>query len=52
MGILTIILVIAVFLAIIGLGLDTFLGDIMKGVNKLGITNMTSNITEDADNVI
>lgn len=52
MGILTIILVIVVFLAVVGLGLDTFLGGIMRGVDRLGLTNVVSNITENADDVI
>ncbi len=52
MGILTIILVIIVFFAIVGLGLDTFLGGIMKGLDRLGLSNVASNITENADDVI
>ncbi len=52
MGILTIILIIAVFLAIIGLGLDTFIDGIMRGIDRLGLSNVASNITENADDVI
>ncbi len=52
MGILTIILIIAVSLAIVGLGLDTFIGGIMKGIDRLGLSNVASNITEKADNLI
>ena len=52
MGILTIILVIVTFLVIIGLGLNTFLAGIMKGAERLGLTDLASNITTKADNLI
>ncbi len=52
MGILTIILIVIVFLAVVGLGLDTFLAGVMKGVDDLGITPIVSNITSNADEIV
>ena len=49
MGILSriilIILVIVFFLAILGLGWNTFFGGIKKGADKLGITSKIENAT-------
>jgi hypothetical protein len=46
MGIITIIIVILIFLAIVGLGVDTFFAGVMKGADELGITPSVSNITQ------
>lgn len=52
MGIITIIIVILIFLAIVGLGVDTFFAGVMKGADELGITALVSNITSNADDII
>jgi hypothetical protein len=52
MGIITIIIVILIFLAIVGLGVDTFFAGVMKGADELGITPLVSNITSNADDII
>jgi flagellar basal body-associated protein FliL len=52
MGIITIIIVILVFLAIVGLGVDTFFAGVMKGADEPGITPLVSNITSNADDII
>ena len=48
MGIIVWIIVIIFFLAIIGLGWDTFFGGVKKGADKLGITSIMENATYDA----
>jgi flagellar basal body-associated protein FliL len=54
MGILSliilIILVIVFFLAILGLGWNTFFEGVKKGADKIGITSMTSSAAEIAKN--
>jgi hypothetical protein len=48
MSILVLILVAVVFLAIIGLGWNTFFEGIMKGADKVGITSILKNATKSA----
>lgn len=48
MGLIVWIIVIIFFLAIIGLGWDTFFGGVKKGADKLGITSIMENATYDA----
>lgn len=46
--ILVIILVIIFFLAIMGLGWDTFFAGVKKGADKIGITSIVQNASDDA----
>jgi hypothetical protein len=48
MGFFVSILVIIFFLAIIGLGFDTFFSGVKKGADKLGITPMMETAADDA----
>lgn len=48
MGFIVSILVIIFFLAIIGLGFDTFFSGVKKGADKLGITPMLETAADDA----
>lgn len=48
MGFIVSILVIIFFLAIIGLGFDTFFSGVKKGADKLGITPIIETAADDA----
>jgi hypothetical protein len=48
MGFILSILVIIFFLAIIGLGFDTFFSGVKKGADKLGITPIMETAADDA----
>ncbi len=48
MGLFVWIIVIIVILAIIGLGWNTFFSGVMKGADKIGITSIVKNVTNDA----
>ena len=48
MGLFVWIIVIIVILAIIGLGWNTFFSGVMKGADKIGITSIVKNATNDA----
>ena len=48
MGFIVSILVIFFFLAIIGLGFDTFFSGVKKGADKLGITPIMETAADDA----
>ena len=48
MGFLVWLIVIIVILAIIGLGWNTFFSGVMKGADKIGITSILKNVTNDA----
>jgi hypothetical protein len=48
MGFIALILVIIFFLAITGLGFDTFFSGIKKGADKLGITPVMETAADDA----
>ena len=48
MGLLVWIIVIIVILAIIGLGWNTFFSGVKKGADKIGITSIVKNATNDA----
>ena len=48
MGFFVAILVIIFFLAIIGLGFDTFFSGVKKGADKLGITPIMETAADDA----
>jgi uncharacterized protein (UPF0333 family) len=48
MGFIVSILVIIFFLAIIGLGFDTFFSSVKKGADKLGITPVMESAADDA----
>ena len=48
MGFIVSILVIVFFLAIIGLGFDTFFSGVKKGADKLGITPIIETAADDA----
>ncbi len=47
MGIIVWIIVVIFFLAIVGLGWDTFFGGVKKGADKLGITSIVEDATDD-----
>lgn len=47
MGLFVWIIVIIVILAIIGLGWDTFFSGVMKGADKIGITSIVKNATNE-----
>jgi hypothetical protein len=51
-SILLIILIIVFFLAIIGLGWETFFQGIKKGVDKIGITSIIENATSSSVYII
>ncbi|MDQ3840425.1 MAG: hypothetical protein M3297_14290 [Thermoproteota archaeon] len=51
MGILTLIVVAVVFLAIIGLGWNTFFEGVRKGADKVGITSILENATKSATEI-
>jgi hypothetical protein len=51
MGILTLIVVAIVFLAIIGLGWNTFFEGVRKGADKVGITSILENATKSATEI-
>jgi hypothetical protein len=46
MGIILWFIAIVLFLAIIGLGWETFFTGVLKGVDKIGITPVLKNITD------
>jgi hypothetical protein len=48
MGLFVWLIVIIVILAIIGLGWNTFFSGVMKGADKIGITSIVKNVTNDA----
>jgi hypothetical protein len=48
MGILVLIVVAILFLAVIGLGWNTFFEGVMKGADKVGITSIIENATSGA----
>jgi len=48
MGFIVSILVIVFFLAIVGLGFDTFFSGVKKGADKLGITPIMETAADDA----
>jgi len=48
MGFIVSILVIIFFLAIVGLGFDTFFSGVKKGADKLGITPIVDTAADDA----
>lgn len=45
MGLITWIIVITVFLAILGLGWDTFFSGVRKGADRIGISSIVENAT-------
>ena len=51
MGILVLLVVAVVFLAIIGLGWNTFFEGVMKGADKIGITSIMENATNSATEI-
>jgi hypothetical protein len=51
MGILVLIVVAIVFLAIMGLGWDTFFEGVRKGADKIGITSILENATRSATEI-
>jgi len=48
MGFLVWIMVVIVILAIIGLGWNTFFSGVLKGADKIGITSIVKNASNDA----
>jgi len=46
MGVILWIIAIILFLAIIGLGWETFFSGVLKGADKIGITPIIKNITD------
>jgi hypothetical protein len=48
MGFIALILIIIFFLAVVGLGFDTFFSGIKKGADKLGITPVMETVADDA----
>jgi hypothetical protein len=48
MGFIALILIIIFFLAVVGLGFDTFFSGINKGADKLGITPVMETAADDA----
>ena len=46
MGVILWMIAIILFLAIIGLGWETFLAGVLNGVDKIGITPVIKNITD------
>ena len=51
MGILTWIVVAIVFLAILGLGWNTFFEGVKKGADRIGITPIVENVTHSATEI-
>ena len=51
MGFLVWIMVVIVILAIIGLGWNTFFSGVLKGADKIGITSIVKNVTNDATEI-
>ena len=51
MGILVLIVVGVLFLAIIGLGWNTFFEGVWKGADKIGIASMIENVTQSATEI-
>jgi hypothetical protein len=51
MGILTWIIVIIVFLAILGLGWNTFFEGVKKGAERIGIAPIVENVTNSAKEI-
>ena len=51
MGILVLLVVAVVFLAIIGLGWNTFFEGVLKGADKIGITSIMENATNSATEI-
>jgi hypothetical protein len=51
MGVLVFIIVAIVFLAIIGLGWNTFFEGVLKGADKIGITSILENATRSATEI-
>jgi hypothetical protein len=52
MGFLVWIIVIIVFLAIVGLGWNTFFSGVKKGADKIGITTIVENVTDNAVDIV
>jgi hypothetical protein len=52
MGIVTWIIVAMAFLAIIGLGWDTFFEGVKKGADRVGITSIVENVTDSAADIV
>lgn len=52
MGIVTWIIVAITFLAIVGLGWDTFFEGVKKGADRVGITPIVENITDSAADIV
>ena len=46
MGIILWFIAIVLFLAVIGLGWETFFNGVLKGVDKIGVTPVIKNITD------
>ncbi|HEY3525562.1 MAG TPA: hypothetical protein VGK47_05155 [Nitrososphaeraceae archaeon] len=51
MGILVLIVVGVLFLAIIGLGWNTFFDGVWKGADKIGIASIIENVTQSATEI-
>ena len=51
MGILVLIVVGVLFLAIIGLGWNTFIEGVWKGADKIGIASIIENVTQSATEI-
>jgi hypothetical protein len=51
MGILVWIVVVIVFLAIVGLGWNTFIEGVKKGADRIGITPIVENVTNSATEI-
>ena len=52
MGLITWIIVIIVFLAILGLGWDTFFSGVRKGADRIGISSIIENASNDTIGLI
>jgi hypothetical protein len=52
MGLITWIIVIIVFLAILGLGWDTFFSGVKKGADRIGISSIVENATNNTIGLI
>jgi hypothetical protein len=52
MGLITWIIVIIVFLAILGLGWDTFFSGVRKGADRIGISSIIENATNNTIGLI
>jgi hypothetical protein len=51
MGILVLIVIGVLFLAIIGLGWNTFIEGVWKGADKIGIASIIENVTQSATEI-